>query len=173
MFIYTPMSLLVFLPLALLPYTASAAAWLAATGAAYALALRALLPPRAHKRGLVLMDPPYEVPAEFGRLVEGLRAGVARFGTGVFAAWYPIKHRAPVRAFHDAVRAAGLRDVVCAEMWLREPTDSARLNGCGLLVRNPPWPFEQEAAPILSALLDRLGGREPGEGTATLRLTDE
>lgn len=136
-------------------------------------ALRALLPPRAQKRGLVLIDPPYEVPAEFGRLVEGLRAGVSRFATGVFAAWYPIKHRAPVRAFHEAVRAAGLRDVVCAELWLREPTDPTRLNGCGLLVRNPPWPFEQEAAPILSALLDRLGDREPGEGTAVLRLTDE
>ena len=93
--------------------------------------------------------------------------------TGVFAAWYPIKHRAPVRAFHHALQAAGLHDIVAAELWLREPLDPARLNGCGLVVLNPPYLFEAEAPPILQALLDRLGTREPGEGTALLRLADE
>ncbi|MBE7159046.1 MAG: 23S rRNA (adenine(2030)-N(6))-methyltransferase RlmJ, partial [Rhodospirillales bacterium] len=112
-------------------------------------ALGALLPPRAQKRGLVLIDPPYEATDEFDRLAAGLRTGIAKFATGVFAAWYPIKHRAPVRAFHDAVRTARLRDVVAAELHLREPADPARLNGCGLLVVNPPWRFEAEAPPIL------------------------
>jgi len=78
-----------------------------------------------------------------------------------------------VRAFHDAVRGARLRDAVCAELWWREPTDPARLNGCGLLVRNPPWGFEAAAAEILTALLSRLGNTEPGHGHALLRLTDE
>ncbi len=135
-------------------------------------ALGALLPP-AQKRGLVLIDPPFEQPDEFDRLAAGLRQGHARFATAVFAAWYPIKHRAPVRAFHHALQASGLRDIVAAELWLREPVDAARLNGCGLVVVNPPYRFEAEAAPILHALLDRLGTREPGEGTALLRLADE
>ena len=135
-------------------------------------ALGALLPP-AQKRGLVLIDPPYEDPAEFSHLAAGLRTGISRFRTGVFAAWYPIKHRAPVRAFHTALTESGIRDVVAAELWLREPLDAARLNGCGLVVINPPFGFEPAAPPILQALLDRLGNHEPGEGIAMMRLADE
>jgi 23S rRNA (adenine2030-N6)-methyltransferase len=135
-------------------------------------ALGALLPP-LEKRGLVLIDPPFEAPDEFTSLAAGLNRGYARFRTGVFAAWYPVKHRTPVRAFHAAVRDSSLRDVVAAELLLREPTDPTRLNGCGLLVVNLPWRFEQEARPILAALLDRLGHREAGEGIAIVRLADE
>jgi 23S rRNA (adenine2030-N6)-methyltransferase len=135
-------------------------------------ALGALLPP-SERRGLVLVDPPFEVVDEFDRVVAGLKTGLARFGSGVFAAWYPIKHRAPVRAFHAAMRDSGIRDIVAAELWLREPLDAARLNGCGLLVVNPPFRFEDEAAPILSALLARLGEGEPGAGFVVERIADE
>jgi 23S rRNA (adenine2030-N6)-methyltransferase len=135
-------------------------------------ALGALLPPK-ERRGLVLIDPPYEAADEFARLVEGLRRGHSRFPSGVFAAWYPIKHRAPVRDFFAAVQASGIRDVVAAELWWRAPLDPARLNGAGLLVVNPPYRFEEQAPPILAALLDRLGDREAGGGTALTRLVDE
>ena len=135
-------------------------------------ALGALLPPR-EKRGLVLIDPPFEQPDEFSRLAEGLAAGHARFRTGVFAAWYPIKHRAPVRGFFHAVQQTGIRDVVAAELMLREPLDPGRLNGCGLLVVNPPYRFEAEAGDILHALVGGFGAVEPGAGTAVVRLADE
>jgi 23S rRNA (adenine2030-N6)-methyltransferase len=135
-------------------------------------ALRGLLPPK-ERRGLVLIDPPYERADEFAMLAAGLRSGYARFRTGVFAAWYPIKHRAPVRAFHGAIEEAGIRDVIAAELCLREPVDPARLNGCGMAIVNPPFRFEEEAAPVLAALLERLGDREPGEGTALMRLANE
>ena len=135
-------------------------------------AMGALLPP-AERRGLVLIDPPYEAPDEFDRLAAGLRLGHTRFASGVFAAWYPIKHRAPVRAFHSAMRESGIRDIVAAEFLLREPLDAARLNGCGLLVVNPPYRFESDAAPMLAALLERLGAREAGEGFSIDRLADE
>lgn len=135
-------------------------------------AIRALLPP-AEARGLVLIDPPYEEPGEFERVATGLRDGAARFNHGVYAAWYPIKHRSPVTTFHEAVRLAGLRDVVAAEFWWRAPIDPARLNGCGLLVRNPPYGFEADVASMLRALLDRLGERAAGEGSQILRITGE
>jgi 23S rRNA (adenine2030-N6)-methyltransferase len=132
-------------------------------------ALKALLPP-VQKRGLVLIDPPYEDPREFGRLTEGLTMAHARFPTGVLAAWYPVKHRAPVRAFFSAL---ALRDVIAAELLLREPLDPARLNGCGLLIVNPPYRFEQQAQMILDALLSCLGDREPGAAASVTRLADE
>jgi 23S rRNA (adenine2030-N6)-methyltransferase len=135
-------------------------------------ALTGLLPP-AQRRGLVLIDPPYEATDEFEKLVAGLRAGASRFATGVFAAWYPVKHRAPVRAFHAALRETGVRDIVAVELLLREPLDAARLNGCGLVVINAPWQFEAAAEPILAALLARLGTGEPGAGIAITRLADE
>ena len=135
-------------------------------------ALGALLPP-LERRGLVLIDPPFEAKDEFERLTAGLCNGVAKFPAGVFAAWYPVKHRAPVRAFHAAVQASGVRDVVAAEFLLRAPFDPARLNGCGMLVINAPYRFEESVPAILTALLDRLGRKEAGEEVGTMRLVAE
>ncbi len=135
-------------------------------------AINAFLPP-PERRGLTLIDPPYEAPDEYDRLLAGIAAAHRRFPPGIILAWYPIKHRAPVRALHAAIQSAGLRDVVTAELFLREPLDAARLNGSGLLVVNPPFRFEVEMEPILAALLDRLGDGEPGQGTALTRLCDE
>jgi 23S rRNA (adenine2030-N6)-methyltransferase len=135
-------------------------------------AMTALLPP-PERRGLVVVDPPYEAIDEFTVLAARLQAAHARFATGVFAAWYPVKGRAPVRAFQTAMQESGVRDVVAVELLLREPLDAARLNGCGLLVINPPWQFEDAARDILAALLARLGHGEPGAGVAVLRLADE
>jgi 23S rRNA (adenine2030-N6)-methyltransferase len=131
--------------------------------------LKALLPP-AQKRGLVLIDPPYEAPGEFGRVAAGLALAHRRFPTGVLAAWYPVKHRAPVRALFSGL---ALRDVIAAELLLREPVDPTRLNGCGLLIVNPPYRFEQEAQTVLDALLERLGNRELGETALVTRWADE
>ena len=83
-----------------------------------------------------------------------------------------MKHRAPVRDFHDALRATGVRDMVAAELWLREPTDPRRLNGSGLLVVNPPFGFETAAEAVLGALLPLLGA-EPGAGMALTRVAAE
>ena len=135
-------------------------------------ALGALLPPK-QTRALVRIDPPYEKPDEFARLAAGLRDGIRRFPTGVFAAWYPIKHRAPVRAFHTAMQESGIKDIVAAELFLRAPLDPARLNGCGLLVINPPWRFDLDVPVILDALLARLATGEDDAGTALIRLADE
>ena len=131
------------------------------------------LTPFPEKRGLVLVDPPFEQEGEFERMAAGVALVSQRFRAAVQACWYPIKHRAPVRAFHTALRETGVRDILAAELWLREPTDPTRLNGCGLVVVNAPWKFAEEGGEILAALLRRLGNREAGEGSAMLRIADE
>jgi 23S rRNA (adenine2030-N6)-methyltransferase len=135
-------------------------------------AIGAFLPP-PERRGLLLIDPPYEAVDEHDRVVTALRTAHARFAGCVMAAWYPIKHRAPVRALHEALRASGMRDIVAAEMFARTPLDASRLNGSGLVVVNPPFRFEAEMPAILAALLERLGDREQGEGTDLIRIADE
>lgn len=115
-------------------------------------ALKAFLPPRDLKRGLVLMDPPFEKTDEFDTLAKAIATSRRLFPMGIVAAWYPIKHRTPVRRFHDMLRDSGLRDIVDCSLYLRQPTDPTRLNGCGLTVVAPPYRFEDQAKRFLDAL---------------------
>lgn len=124
-------------------------------------ALKALLPP-PERRGLVLIDPPFETKDEFARIVAGLALARRRFATGIYAVWYPIKDRAPAAAFQDAVRAA-MPSVLAVELLVRRPDDPFRLNGCGLLVINPPWTLADELAammPFLTATLAQAEGAD-------------
>jgi 23S rRNA (adenine2030-N6)-methyltransferase len=135
-------------------------------------ALGALLPPK-EKRGLVFIDPPFEDRNEFSTLSEGLRRGYGRFGHGIFVAWYPVKPMAAVRGFHRGLASSGIRDIVAVELHLRDTTIPGRLNGCGLMVINPPHEFESQARVIVNAVLEGLGGNEPGTATAVFRLANE
>ena len=134
-------------------------------------AISALLPPRAARRGLLFIDPPFEQPDEFATLADAIHRARARAPTFGVLAWYPIKSRAASRTFHAAL--AGIRDTVAMEFCLRAPTDPARLNGCGLLAAAPPFGLEHEARTTLETLLAHLGNREPGEAVTVTRLSPE
>jgi 23S rRNA (adenine2030-N6)-methyltransferase len=124
-------------------------------------ALKALLPPQP-RRGLVLIDPPFEVTDEFARLARGLRQAHRRFATGTYLLWYPIKARAPVAAFHGELAQGDIRRILVAELLLRPEDDPERLNGCGLVIVNPPWQFAETMRDLLGWLRGRLvpqGGR--------------
>ena len=133
----------------------------------------AALTPFPERRGLVLLDPPFEIEGEFERLAGGMAALSRRFRPAIQAAWYPIKHRAPVRAFRDALVASGLRDVIGCELRLREPTDPTRLNGCSLVVVNPPFGFADTARTLLAALSARLDDGEKGGGWDVAEIVPE
>lgn len=119
-----------------------------------AYALRGVVPPAGMKRGLVLFDPPYETPDEHDQVAAAMRAAHRAAPTVILAAWYPVKHLAPVRALRDALRDLPKR--VDAALYLRPPLDPARLNGSGLLVANAPWQYAERAGAILEALRARL-----------------
>jgi 23S rRNA (adenine2030-N6)-methyltransferase len=125
------------------------------------IGLKALLPPR-ERRGLVLIDPPFEVPDEFTRIVRGLGHAHRRWATGIYMVWYPIKHRGPVRAFHDALAASGIRRILVAELLLRPDTDPEQLNGAGLVIVNPPWQLDTALAQLFAALVAKFGASETG-----------
>lgn len=133
-------------------------------------ALRAFLPP-PEKRGLILIDPPFERPDEFAFISKSLLSAYEKFKTGVYVVWYPIKHRAPVRNFFETIQLTKIRDVIAVEFLRRPPTDPTRLNGCGLMIINPPYGFDEAALPILQAFETILG--EPGHSSGIERLIDE
>ncbi|EHH69282.1 23S rRNA (adenine(2030)-N(6))-methyltransferase RlmJ [Gluconobacter morbifer] len=137
-------------------------------------ALRALLPPKDLKRGLVLIDPPFEKPDDFAQCARAVSLIQSRFRAGIIAIWYPVKHRTPVRAFQTALLEAGIRDMIACEFLLRPPLDPSRLNGCGVLVVNPPYGFEQDAQAILAALQTALSPEDGDTITVNIeRLADE
>lgn len=125
------------------------------------IALKALLPPK-ERRGCALIDPPFEVTDEFERIVRGLGHAHRRWATGTYLVWYPIKHRGPVKAFHDALARTGIRRVLVAELLLRGDTDPDQLNGSGMVVINPPWKLDEALARLLPALLADFGASDSG-----------
>ncbi|MBV8547952.1 MAG: 23S rRNA (adenine(2030)-N(6))-methyltransferase RlmJ [Alphaproteobacteria bacterium] len=101
-------------------------------------ALSALLPP-AEKRGLVLIDPPFEQPDEFDEMADRTIAAYGRWSQGIYALWYPIKERPALWRFQEKMAASGIRKQLVAEFVFQEETRSDRLNGSGMLIINPPW----------------------------------
>ena len=118
-------------------------------------ALKALLPPPA-KRGMVLIDPPFEERDEFEQVVAGLSEGLKRWANGVYAVWYPIKDPLMIGDFHQQVKALKGPKTYAVDMLIRDAQDSTRLNGCGMLFINPPYGLLQQldtVMPYLTALL--------------------
>jgi 23S rRNA (adenine2030-N6)-methyltransferase len=115
-------------------------------------ALKALLPP-AEKRGLVLIDPPFEAQeGEFAAIETALVRAHARWPNGVYAVWYPIKTRRVIAPFHRHLAPGPFEKVLAAELLVRPDDSPLRLNGCGMLIANPPWKIDATLAAMLPAL---------------------
>lgn len=125
------------------------------------LALNAHVPPK-EKRGLVLVDPPFEERGEFERLVDGLLKSHRKFATGVYALWYPLKDTRAVHDFISALRDCGIPKILRAEISIRPASNPPRLHGTGMILVNPPFTLEGELRVLLPALAQILG--DPGEG---------
>jgi len=116
--------------------------------------LKALTPPK-ERRGMVLMDPPYEKADEFETAAAALIEAHRHWSTGVYALWYPIKDDSARRRFLRRLEQSGLRKVLLTELYL--PPQEAALSGTGLLVVNPPWQMDAQAKSCLAALGPVLG----------------
>jgi 23S rRNA (adenine2030-N6)-methyltransferase len=125
------------------------------------LALNAHVPPK-EKRGLVLVDPPFEEKGEFDRMVDGLQKAHRKFATGVYALWYPLKDTRAVHDFISALRDTNIPRMLRAEVSIRPASNPPRLHGTGIILVNPPFTLEGELRVLLPALAQLLG--DPGQG---------
>ncbi|MBZ9808598.1 MULTISPECIES: 23S rRNA (adenine(2030)-N(6))-methyltransferase RlmJ [unclassified Mesorhizobium] len=128
------------------------------------LALGAHLPPK-EKRGLVLIDPPFEEEGEFGRLVDGLARAYKRWPGGIYALWYPIKDRKAVIGFRKALKETGVPKLLDIEFEIRPASQEPSLDGSGLVVANPPFTLEGELRILLPALHKLLVLEKPAHWT--------
>jgi 23S rRNA (adenine2030-N6)-methyltransferase len=122
-------------------------------------AVKAYLPP-VERRGLVLIDPPFEKQGEFDRLITALKGGLARWATGTYILWHADKDTYQTGQYRDALATTGARLLV-ADLAVAAPHESSGLVACGLTIANPPFGVEAalfEAGPYLAALLARGNG---------------
>lgn len=136
-------------------------------------AMKGLLPPK-EKRGLVLLDPPFEAQdAEFRLIEKALKATMEKWPTGMYAVWYPIKLRSHVQPFHRWLTRCGAKRVLVAELLLRPDDSPLRLNGSGMVIVNAPWKLDETLRDSLRMLPRLLGTAGESEYRLSWLVNDE
>jgi len=129
-------------------------------------ALPGLVPPPS-RRGVVLIDPSYELRDEFIQVTQCLERAWRRWAAGIYLLWYPLHRRQPTLAFHRALRRSGIRRILVSELGINDSRLPNRLAGSGLVIINPPWHFETDFAGITLWLEKLLA--TPGHTAADTR----
>ena len=124
--------------------------------------LKALLPPPS-RRGLVLIDPSYEVVSDYRAVITALRDSVQRFATGTYAVWYPLLQRQEALDLPEKLRRAITQDWLDVSLRVMPPSpDGVGLHGSGMFIVNPPWTLAERLREAMPWLVDVLG--TAGEG---------
>jgi len=118
-------------------------------------ALTAYVPPK-ERRGVVLVDPAFEQPDEFVRLVDRFAAAHRKWPRGIYVLWYPIKSRRDSDALAQRLERLAIPKILRAEIAVAAPRDGERLAACGLVIVNPPWTLQRELEVLLPALVALL-----------------
>jgi 23S rRNA (adenine2030-N6)-methyltransferase len=122
------------------------------------MALNAYVPP-SERRGIVIVDPPFEEAQDFTRLAHGLEAAHRKWASGIYVLWYPIKGRQEPDALARRLKRSSIARILRAELAVDATPAQGPLGGCGLIIVNPPWTLESELAAMLPELVKALGSR--------------
>ncbi len=116
-----------------------------------------LVPP-ASKRGLILIDPSYEIKKDYQLVIETLQKAHKRFASGVYALWYPVVQRAQIDQMENALRRTGIRNVQRFELgWLPDSAEYG-MTASGMIVINPTWGLMSLMQGLLPKLAQQLAG---------------
>lgn len=113
--------------------------------------LKAFLPLK-QKRGLVLIDPAYELKEETQNVMDGLELALSRFANGIYAIWYPLMARQGQSEIERLVKARHIKKALCAELFVQGDNDTDGMTGCGLIIVNPPYQLDQKLNVLLPPL---------------------
>ncbi len=127
--------------------------------------LKSKLPP-VSRRGLILIDPPYEIKTDYQDVVKGISEGYKRFATGTYALWYPVVMRQQIKRMVRDLEETGIRRILQIELAVRPDSDQRGMTASGMIVINPPWKLEQQMANALPWLHKTLV--PAGTGSTTL-----
>lgn len=123
--------------------------------------LKAYLPPK-EKRGLILIDPPYENTNEFSHIINTLPLALKRFENGVYAIWYPIKNYKTIELFHKNLKETISRPILTCDLTIYPDDIANQLNGCGMAIINPPYQLDEQLNEIMPWLWQTLSVNQQG-----------
>ncbi len=118
--------------------------------------IKACLPPPT-KRGLVLIDPPYEMKNDYQRVVDCIKDSLSRFATGTYLVWYPLLQRTEPLAMVEALKKLQANNWLDVSLSIEAPNaDGFGMFGSGMLIINPPWTLPKILAEAMPILRDTL-----------------
>jgi 23S rRNA (adenine2030-N6)-methyltransferase len=117
--------------------------------------LKSKLPP-IQRRGLILIDPPYELKTEYDDVIKNIKQAYRLFATGIYAIWYPVVSRHQIERFCDQFKNSGIKNVLRIEMCIKPDSEEYGMTGTGMIVINPPWKLAQQMKEVLPWLLKHL-----------------
>ncbi|KXI23924.1 23S rRNA (adenine(2030)-N(6))-methyltransferase RlmJ [Photobacterium sanguinicancri] len=110
--------------------------------------LKGSLPPK-ERRGVVLIDPPYELKREYMDVVKAIRESHKRWATGTYAIWYPVVYRENIDKMIKGLEDTGIRKILKIELGVEPDTEERGMTASGMIVINPPWKLESQMKAIL------------------------
>jgi len=117
------------------------------------------LPPQ-ERRGLILVDPSYELKADYDRVVDSVRQAHRKFAQGLYLIWYPVVDRARIEHIHQQFIQSGIPKIEAYEYGLQPDTDGRGMTASGMIVINPPWTLKDQIEPALQYLVEKLSHSE-------------
>ncbi|EIV8491455.1 23S rRNA (adenine(2030)-N(6))-methyltransferase RlmJ [Vibrio vulnificus] len=117
--------------------------------------LKASLPPQ-ERRGLVLIDPPYELAKEYRDVVQAIYQSHKRWATGIYAIWYPVVNRCDIDDMLEGLEGLGIRKILQIELGVSPDTNERGMTASGMIVINPPWKLESQMQEILPFLKEAI-----------------
>jgi len=125
------------------------------------LGMKAFLPPK-EKRGLILIDPPFEKTNEWEQIISTVQMGLKRFPSGVYAIWYPLKDNTAVNQFHQQLKTLEVEERVVVELSVYPDDIAFGLTGCGMAIINPPWQWSKSIEEMIPWLWQVLANDGQG-----------
>lgn len=142
-------------------------------------ALKLLVPP-PEKRGLVLIDPPFEDKDELAHMAEAVMAALDKWPTGTFVFWRSLKNLWAADRFDNGLaewliseKQLAPEKILRADLWIRDLASEGKLAGAGVVVINPPWTLEEKLVAGLPWIADRLAQGDGYGWRVDGALTDE
>jgi len=115
-----------------------------------------LIPPPS-RRGVVLIDPPYELKEDYQKAVKTIIKAYNKFSTGTYIVWYPVVKRHFVEQMEKDFTNSEVKNLLQVELCLENDTEEYGMTGTGLFIVNPPWQLSQQLEEILPYLKAKLG----------------
>ena len=123
--------------------------------------LKSKLPPES-RRGIVLIDPSYEIKDDYQKIPKALLEAYKRFATGIYLIWYPVVSRTQTQKMIDEIVNLGIKKIFQFEFAIKPDNNQKGMTASGMIVINPPWKLQQQMQTIMPWLKNTLDTGKTG-----------